>query len=266
MGHPEQPDPGVEHKEETGEEQEAPESVIKTITAADGLIFETAMWLVIIPVTLLKALWPPFVFGYVVAEANKRQSERYRNTLPPTLIWLVTGVLPVLLSLNRLMPVIRGYESSLPGELAGVVRVFDKISHSGLVNVLIIGGVLFALYPLSYAIATQLWKKEWQMNREKLRPMFEMQCLLLAPYWFFTVVIILSIVAFKAHSCAVFGLCVLSILLLSWRWVEQVYVVNKLFGKRWYVSLAACITAEIIAGILSSIVWIILWLAIALTA
>lgn len=68
----------------------------RTFVAVENLVFEVCSWAVFVPKTLWRVVTDPeWVVPYVTGELDKEPRDRHLAYMPPVLLWLVAGVLPL---------------------------------------------------------------------------------------------------------------------------------------------------------------------------
>src|SRR5262247_4893054 len=99
-----------------------PQKLLKTL---EGAVFEMALWVLLLPKTLLRVLRRPvWVLDYTTAEMAKPESERFDDYLSPVSFWLLVAVGPYLWATSTVR-----HHYSLPADAAA-----DPLSHLPIIN------------------------------------------------------------------------------------------------------------------------------------
>jgi len=143
----------------------------KLLKSLEGAVFEMALWVLLLPKTLLRVLRQPvWVLDYTTAELAKPEADRFDDYLSPVTFWLLVAVGPYLWATT----VIR-HRYSPPGEAAA-----DPLSHLPIINRYLIAALLLVAAPLTVAAIFSLIRGHG-VARRVLQPHFAVQCYLQTP-------------------------------------------------------------------------------------
>lgn len=68
---------------------------VRTLQSLEEAVYEVITWVLFLPKTLAQILFrPDWVRGYVSAEFDKDQADRFQAYLSPVLFWLIVAVVP----------------------------------------------------------------------------------------------------------------------------------------------------------------------------
>jgi len=136
------------------------------LTLLEGLVFEIATWLVLVPKTLVAVIRRPRMLPALAAAAHGTSEEPPDEYVSPVLLWLIVGVVPGI-------PMIVTEQG--PAWIAhGLLRSL------GVEASIIAAATLLLLGPLSFATAQALVKRR-RLARSVLRQPFAIQCGCFAP-------------------------------------------------------------------------------------
>src|SRR5262245_33772474 len=114
----------------------------KLLKSLEGAVFEMALWVLLLPKTLLRVLRQPvWVLDYTTAELAKPEADRFDDSLSPMTFWLLVAVGPYLWATTMVR-----HRYSPPGEAAG-----DPVSHLPIINRYLIAALLLVAAPLTVA-------------------------------------------------------------------------------------------------------------------
>jgi hypothetical protein len=135
----------------------------KVIEAIDAVLYDTALWLWLIPKTLWTVIRRPAWFiGYTNAELSKPNEERFNDYMPPVLFLIVSGVLPLAVFVDSLAAF---WVKQHPDDfLRHIVERPWEVK-------LLFAAVSVASGPMSFAISIQLFRCE-PLGRSELRLVF----------------------------------------------------------------------------------------------
>src|SRR5262245_32470938 len=142
----------------------------KLLKSLEGAVFEMALWVLLLPKTLVQVLrHPVWVLDYTTAEFAKPEADRFDDYLSPMSFWLLVAVGPYLWAAS----VIRHHFAV--GDASA-----DVMSHLPIINRYLITALLLASAPLSVAIIFSLLRRHG-IARRALLPHFAAQCYLQSP-------------------------------------------------------------------------------------
>jgi len=142
----------------------------KLLKSLEGAVFEMALWVLLLPKTLVQVLRRPvWVLDYTRAELAKPEADRFDDYLSPVTFWLLVAVGPYLWAAS----VIRQHYAV--GDASA-----DVMSHLPIVDRYLISALLLASAPLSVAVIFSLVRRHG-LARRALLPHFAAQCYLQSP-------------------------------------------------------------------------------------
>ncbi|HYB42620.1 MAG TPA: hypothetical protein VEL75_12655 [Candidatus Methylomirabilis sp.] len=163
----------------------------KLLKSLEGAVFEMALWVLLLPKTLLQVLRRPvWVFDYTTAELAKPEADRFDDYLSPVSFWLLLAVGPYLWGAS----VVR-HRYSPPGDASG-----DVISHLPIINRYLITALLLVAAPLTVAVIFSLIRGHG-LARRVLQPHFAVQCYLQTPALLGVMPIVVALL-FAPHAAA----------------------------------------------------------------
>src|SRR5262245_52098910 len=151
----------------------------KVIEAIDSVLYDTVLWLWLIPKTVWNVtLRPTSTIDCVSAELSKPAEERFNDFMPPVLFLIVAGVLPLTGFIDSLAT------SWLKHHASDFLR--DFVARPWDVQLMFVA-VAMASAPMSVAISIQLFRSE-AVGRSQLRPVFLSQAYLFGAFYGFAFV------------------------------------------------------------------------------
>jgi hypothetical protein len=156
----------------------------KVIEALDTALYDTALWLWLIPKTLCNVIVrPAWTIDYTNAEPLKPPGERFNDYMPPVLFLIVSGVLPIAVFIDSLAAFwLKQHPNDL---LRHIVERTWEVK-------LLVAAVSMASAPLSVAISIQLFRRK-RLGRSELRSVFLPQAYLWGSFYGIAFVIGLGI-------------------------------------------------------------------------
>ena len=135
----------------------------KVIEAIDTALYDTALWLWLIPKTLCTViLWPAWIKDYTNEECSKPAQERFNDYMPPVLFLIISGVLPLAVFVDSLLSFwVKQHSDDL------FRHIVDRPSEVKL----LFAAVSMASAPMSFAISIQLFRRG-RLGRSELRELF----------------------------------------------------------------------------------------------
>lgn len=138
--------------------------LLKLFQSIEELLYELALWLILLPKTLIKVVINPrWAYAYVVAEWEKAIADRFDEYMSPFFFWLVVGVIPYLLDMEWISRRL-AYDQGTTPEHTNLLRV----------SCLFLGG------PLGFALSIQK-AHGTSIGRKSLKRCFYTQCLCFGP-------------------------------------------------------------------------------------
>lgn len=201
----------------------------KIIETIDAALYDTALWLWLIPRTLCKVmLRPTWTVDYTKAELDKPAGERFNEYMPPVLFLIASGVLPLAVVVDSMAAFwLKQHPNDLLRQI--VERPWEVK--------LLFAAVSVASAPMSVAIAIQLLRRE-RLGRSELRSVFLPQA-----YLYGACCGIAFVVGLCFAMAGFLRQAPMSILLaIVWISIAEEKVISRYLGsgwKSWVVSLAA---------------------------
>jgi len=141
-----------------------PQKLLKSLESA---VFEVALWVLLLPKTLLRILRDPvWARDYTAAEFAKPEAERFDDYLSPVSFWLLIAVGPYLWAASTVR-----HRYNIEG---------DPISHLSILNRYLIAALMLVAAPLTVAVIYSLIRRHG-VARRQLLPHFAAQCYLQSP-------------------------------------------------------------------------------------
>jgi hypothetical protein len=151
-------------------------NLVQFIQSFEALIYEIALWLVLIPKTLRRILLTrTFPRAYVYAELEKPADERFDTHISPVFLWLAAAVIPYLVIIIIISKRIGGKYGTI---FLGSFPAFQIETKLMLVVLFLITG------PLGFAAGLCLAKKIG-ISRNNLKPHFYIQSYIFTPAYIF---------------------------------------------------------------------------------
>jgi len=138
--------------------------LLKLFRSIEELLYELALWLILLPKTLIKVVISPrWAYTYIVAEWEKDIADRFDEYMSPFFFWLMVGVIPYLLDMQWISRRLADAQGT-PPERSNLLRV----------ACLFLGG------PLGFALSIQK-ARGTRIGRKSLKRSFYTQCLCFGP-------------------------------------------------------------------------------------
>jgi hypothetical protein len=153
--------------------------IIKLLQSLEDLIYQAALWIILIPKTFVKVVRQPrWCQSYVAAELAKDPSRRFDEYMSPILFWITTAVVPYLLVIDYLRSVSQS-------RVAQETEFSQFIGFPWATRLLVVA--MFASGgPLGFSVLIEK-AKHTVVGRESLRRTFYTQCFCFAPATFFLI-------------------------------------------------------------------------------
>lgn len=137
---------------------------MKLLRSLEDFLYEVMTWLVFYPRTLWRVIRHPMtLMAYSDAEQAKGEDDQYLETLNPLLFLMLTLLM------------VHGAELSVRSQLMPVqLGVLTPLLKSD-VNLLLLRGVVFSVFPLLFAV-TLLHRLRLPLDRKSLKGPFLAQC------------------------------------------------------------------------------------------
>jgi hypothetical protein len=138
------------------------------LTLLEGLVFEIATWLVLVPKTLAAVIRRPRMLPALAAAAHGTSEEQPDEYVSPVLLWLIVGVVPGI--------------PMIVTDQGPVWIAHGLLTRLGFETSIIAAAALLLLGPLSFATAQVLVGRR-RLARTVLRQPFAIQCGCFAPFF-----------------------------------------------------------------------------------
>jgi len=144
------------------------------ISTTESLLFQVALWLVLIPKTLFRVITTPsWIPEYVAGELAKPEERRFDDHVSPLLFFVIMTIVPNLLA-NAYWPEIPYTDFFTSRDMVGQAQALSA-EHRFFLYALI-----WILVPLSFSIIHLLARK-MELSGSQLKPLLYVQCLRVAP-------------------------------------------------------------------------------------
>jgi hypothetical protein len=144
------------------------------VGAAESLLYQVALWIVLVPKTLVRiVVRPTWIPDYIAQEWTKPEERRFDDYVSPLLLFVLVAIVPNLIA-NVYWPQIP-YSDFLTSR-----RIVSEAKALSEEHRLLLYSMVWVLLPLSYAIVHQ-HAQRGTMSQSQLKPVFYVQCLRLAP-------------------------------------------------------------------------------------
>ena len=144
----------------------------QTISLSD-LLHKLASYFLLFPKTFYKVISSPhWIPGYVEAELDKKQADRFDSHVSPAFFWLIIGVFSYFISLEIL---VQGFSDD------ALVKAFDTLDTFAIITGFVF---LFIPVPVSFACVLHLMKYK-SIETSSFKRSFFIQCYCTAPLQLF---------------------------------------------------------------------------------
>jgi hypothetical protein len=159
---------------------------IKALQSVEELLYEVALWIILIPKTLFRVFFTPhWIQKYVLEEWNKKgddaqidaaneggTTKMFDGYMSPLYLFLIVGVTPLY--------------AVFSANVCNVQNSHDPtctlIFKQPVETVFVILGIYFLIGPLVFSLGTQLYRKA-PVGLTSMRRIFYTQCYCFAPYY-----------------------------------------------------------------------------------
>jgi hypothetical protein len=142
---------------------------LRILRSLEEFVYEVMTWLLFYPRTILRTIHSPLtMLRYSDREQSDAPDERYTETMSPPLFLMVTIVISHLI------------ETAAHQNLPEATTAFGREILASETNSLILRSILFAVYPLFFAVE-RLRREQQPITRDSLRGPFFAQCFVAAP-------------------------------------------------------------------------------------
>jgi hypothetical protein len=192
----------------------------KVIETIDAALYDTTLWLWLIPRTLCKVvLRPAWTVDYTKAELDKPAEERFNDYMPPVLFLIASGVLPLAVFVDS---VAAFWLKQHPNDL------LRHIAEQSWEVKLLFAAVSVASAPMSVAISIQLFRRE-RLGRSELRSVFLPQAYLWGAWCGIAFVVGLGFVMAGFLRQAPMSIP----LAIVWISIAEEMTISRYFGSGW---------------------------------
>lgn len=144
------------------------------ISAAESLLYQLAVWLILLPKTLCKVVAAPtWIPGYVEAELAKPDEDRFDDYVAPLLFFVLITIVPNLIA-NAYWPEVRYSDFATPRD------AIEKAQTLSAEHRLLLYSLIWIALPLSFAFV-HLRAQKRQLSGSELKPLLYGHCLRVAP-------------------------------------------------------------------------------------
>ena len=221
----------------------------KLLKSLEGAVFEMALWVLLLPKTLVQVLRHPiWVFDYTTAEFAKPEADRFDDYLSPVSFWLLVAVGPYLWAASAIR------QHFAVGDASA-----DVMSHLPIINRYMISALLLVSAPLSVAVIFSLVRRHG-ITRRTLLPHFAAQCYIQSPALLAVMPIVVGLLFVSyphvvAHLkgsmlVAVFGgLAVVWLVIAETRYLMRDLAVGA--GRALWIAVASLAVGAVVVGSLA---------------
>lgn len=142
---------------------------LRIVRSLEEFLYEVMSWLVFYPRTMWRAIRHPLqILRYSEAEMSDQPDKQFTDLLSPPLFLMITILLSHAIEV--------GSHQALPAPTTSLGKELMASEQ----NLLILRSILFAIYPLMFAMR-RLKRQKLPLDRETLRKPFFAQCYIAAP-------------------------------------------------------------------------------------
>ncbi|KRA83909.1 hypothetical protein [Altererythrobacter sp. Root672] len=143
--------------------------LMRIVRSLEEFLYEVMTWLVFYPRTMWRAVRHPIeMLHYANRELQDQPDRQFADLLSPPLFLMITILLSHMIEVSS--------HQTLP---TGGTSFGRQVAASEW-NLLVLRSMLFAVYPLMFAVS-RIRREGLPLNRETLRPPFFAQCYIAAP-------------------------------------------------------------------------------------
>ncbi|RVT94053.1 hypothetical protein [Sphingomonas crocodyli] len=213
---------------------------MRILQSLEEFLYEVMTWLIFYPRTMWRSIRHPIqMLRYSDRELNDPLEDRFADTLSPPLFLMLTILLSHAVELAS--------HTALPPTHSPIGKEIMASDQ----NLLILRSILFAIYPLMFALR-RLQRQRAALNRETLRKPFFAQCFVAAPAAFAIGVGTIMARA-HAHWIAIAG-ALLAIGAVVWYlWVETIWL-HSHARIGWFAAFRSALGTWLLASLINSAV------------
>lgn len=142
---------------------------LRIIRSLEEFLYKVLTWLIFYPRTIWRVLRHPIeMLHYSDKELGDKPEQQYTDMISPPLFLMITIMIAHVIEISS--------HQALPKATSSIGREIVASDQ----NLLILQSILFAIYPLFFAIS-RLKRQSQQLNRDTLRKPFFAQCYIAAP-------------------------------------------------------------------------------------
>ncbi len=148
-------------------------NLIRILQSVEELLYELALWIVLIPKTFVKVVFQPgWAQSYITAEFDKEPGERFDEYVSPMLFWAIVCVIPYLITVDTF---------SILFLKSGHIQKFASLPlEAKFLSI----AVFLICEPLGVSIGILKAIKK-SIGRKSMRRIFSTQCLCFSPAYLF---------------------------------------------------------------------------------
>ncbi|MBI3169032.1 MAG: hypothetical protein HYZ22_11170 [Chloroflexi bacterium] len=190
--------------------------ILKLIQSLQDLMYELVVWALLLPKTLLRAIFrPDLIVAYVNREWKKPPEEQFDDYLPPVVFFIITAVLPI-----TAITVMNSTSSTFTPSVTEEELFFSA---------------LIALITLIIYLAWIEWLNKRPLKRSGLKRLFYIQCYLVSSsQLIYSLLLLFSLNLLGLLPVAILGMVIL-ILYESFAFVDELKV--GWWQGLWYAAL-----------------------------
>jgi hypothetical protein len=218
---------------------------LRILRSLEEFLYEVMTWLIFYPRTMWRAVREPLtMLRYSDRELKDAPDEQFTETLSPPLFLMITILLSHLIEI-----------ASHSAEPLKPHTAFAREMMASDQNLLILRSILFAIYPLMFAMR-RLSRQRSALTRDTLRAPFYAQCFIAAPAAF--TLGIAAILGRSPHPWTALAGLVLALLAVGWYLgVETTWLHRQARISRWAAFrsvFATWLAASLINSVISFLV------------
>ncbi|TZG28852.1 hypothetical protein [Sphingomonas montanisoli] len=213
---------------------------MRILQSLEGFLYEVMTWLIFYPRTMWRSIRHPVqMLRYSDRELNDPLEDRFADTLSPPLFLMLTILLShaVEIASHQALP-------HVASPLGRQIMASDQ-------NLLILRSILFAIYPLMFALR-RLQRQGAALNRETLRKPFFAQCFVAAPAAF-AIGVGTIIARAHVHWVALAGAFLVIGAVVWYLWIETVWL-HSHARMSWFAAFRSALGTWLLASLINSVI------------
>ncbi len=211
---------------------------LRIVRSLEEFLYEVMSWLVFYPRTLWRAIRHPLdILRYSEIEMTDQPDKQFTDLLSPPLFLMITILLSHAIEVAS--------HQALPAPTTSIGK--DLMASEQ--NLLILRSILFAIYPLMFAMR-RLKRQKLPLDRETLRKPFFAQCYIAAPA---ALAIGIGAILARAHSleAQIAGLAI-SLAAVAWYVGVEAAWLRKQARLRAFPAIRSALGTWLVASLLNS--------------